>query len=182
MAYWENCLDELGRLIRKIVQAYYEVKEVVFKHLADYHLWAGWKMRELLSTLEAEEFSEEVMGKSPRELVQHIVLALETCFFFIEGEKDESVFDRVKRFPRQELLKRWEVLDTRLSHAIEEIPQDKIMVKHINEEPFEIDVIDFFLQYLIHTTHHRGQLAMILSWKGLEVPGTDYLMFFGENV
>jgi uncharacterized damage-inducible protein DinB len=139
-------------------------------------------MRELLSTLEAEEFSEEVMGKSPRELVQHIVLALETCFFFIEGEKDESVFDRVKRFPRQELLKRWEVLDTRLSHAIEEIPQDKIMVKHINEEPFEIDVIDFFLQYLIHTTHHRGQLAMILSWKGLEVPGTDYLMFFGENV
>jgi uncharacterized damage-inducible protein DinB len=155
---------------------------VVFKHLADYHLWAGWKMRELLSTLEAEEFSEEVMGKSPRELVQHIVLALETCFFFIEGEKDESVFDRVRRFPRQELLKRWEVLDTRLSHAIEEIPQDKMMVKHINEEPFEIDVIDFFLQYLIHTTHHRGQLVMILSRKGLEIPGTDYLMFFGENV
>jgi uncharacterized damage-inducible protein DinB len=139
-------------------------------------------MRELLSTLEAEEFSEEVMGKSPRELVQHIVLALETCFFFIEGEKDESVFDRVRRFPRQELLKRWEVLDTRLSHAIEEIPQDKMMVKHINEEPFEIDVIDFFLQYLIHTTHHRGQLVMILSRKGLEIPGTDYLMFFGENV
>lgn len=139
-------------------------------------------MRELLSTLEAEEFSEDVMGKSPRELVQHIVLALETCFFFIEGEKDESVFDRVKRFPRQELLKRWEVLDTRLSQAIEEIPQDKIMVKHIKEEPFEIDVIDFFLQYLIHTTHHRGQLAMILSRKGLEIPGTDYLMFFGENV
>ncbi|MFW9833647.1 MAG: DinB family protein [Candidatus Thorarchaeota archaeon] len=155
---------------------------MVFKHLADYHLWAGWKMRELLSTLEAEEFSEDVMGKSPRELVQHIVLALETCFFFIEGEKDESVFDRVKRFPRQELLKRWEVLDTRLSQAIEEIPQDKIMVKHIKEEPFEIDVIDFFLQYLIHTTHHRGQLAMILSRKGLEIPGTDYLMFFGENV
>ncbi|MFX1579801.1 MAG: DinB family protein [Promethearchaeota archaeon] len=155
---------------------------MVFKHLADYHLWAGWKMRELLSTLEAEEFSEEVMGKSPRELVQHIVLALETCFFFIEGEKDESVFDRVRRFPRQELLKRWEVLDTRLSHAIEEIPQDKMMVKHINEEPFEIDVIDFFLQYLIHTTHHRGQLVMILSRKGLEIPGTDYLMFFGENV
>jgi len=155
---------------------------LVFKHLADYHLWAGWKMRELLSSLEAEEFSSEIIGTSPRELVQHIVLALETCFFFIEGEKDKSVFDRVKRFPRQELLKRWEVLDTRLSHAIEEIPQDKIMVKHINEEPFEIDVFDFFFQYLLHTTHHRGQLAMILSRMGQDVPGTDYLMFFGENV
>lgn len=158
-----------------------EVKELVFKQLADYHLWAGWKMRELLSGLDAEDFSEEVFGKSPRKLVQHIVLALETCFYFIEGETDKSVFDRVKVLPRQELLKRWEILDTRLSHAIEEIPQDKIMVKHIKEEPFEIDVFDFFLQYLLHTTHHRGQLAMVLSHMGLEVPGTDYLLFFGEN-
>jgi uncharacterized damage-inducible protein DinB len=153
----------------------------VFKHLADYHLWTGWKMRELLGGLDADDFSEEVFGTSPRELVQHIVLALETCFYFIEDEKDKSVFDRVKRLPRQELLKRWEVLDTRLSHAIEEIPQDKIAVKHIKEEPFEIDVVDFFLQYLLHTTHHRGQLAMVLSKMGLEVPGTDYLMFFGEH-
>jgi len=155
---------------------------VVFKHLADYHLWAGWKMRELLSGLDADEFSQEVFGTSPRELVQHIVLALETCFYFIEDEKDKSVFDRVKLLPRQELLKRWEVLDTRLSHAIEEIPQDRIMVKHIKEEPFEIDVIDFFIQYLLHTTHHRGQLAKVLSHMGFEVPGTDYLMFFGEHV
>ena len=139
-------------------------------------------MRELLSELDAEEFSQEVLGTSPRELVQHIVLALETCFYYIEDEKDKSVFDRVKKLPRQELLKRWEVLDTRLSHAIEEIPQDKIMVTHIKEEPFEIDVINFFLQYLLHTTHHRGQLAMVLSHMGQEVPGTDYLMFFGENV
>ncbi|MFW9807337.1 MAG: DinB family protein [Candidatus Thorarchaeota archaeon] len=150
----------------------------MFKNLADYHIWAGWKMRELLGSLDLEEFSEEIMETSPRELVQHIVLALETCFFFVEGEKDSSVFDRVRRLPRQELLKRWEILDTRLSQAIEEIPQDKIMVKHINEEPFEIDVFDFFFQYLLHTTHHRGQLAMILSRMGLEVPGTDYLMFF----
>ena len=138
-------------------------------------------MRELLSRLDADDFSQEVFGTSPRELVQHIVLALETCFYFIEDEKDKSVFDKVRRLPRQELLKRWEVLDTRLSHAIEEIPQDRIMVKHIKDEPFEIDVVDFFLQYLIHTSHHRGQLAMVLSEMGHEVPGTDYLMFFGEH-
>ena len=81
---------------------------------------------------------------------------------------------------RKELLKRWEVLDTRLSQAIEEIPQDKVTVKHIKEEPFEVDVMDFFLQYLIHTAHHRGQLSKILSQMDLEVPGTDYIMFLGE--
>ena len=138
-------------------------------------------MRELLQDLDADTFLKVVAGKSPKDLVQHIVLALETCFYYIDDEKDDSVFDRVKRLPRQELLSRWEVLDTRLSHAIEEIPQGKIAVTHISHEPFEIDVFDFFLQYLLHTTHHRGQLAMVLSNLGYDVPGTDYLMFFGEG-
>ncbi len=139
-------------------------------------------MREVLSDFDSETFTEEVNGRSPRDIVEHIVLALETCFYYIEDEKDKSVFDRVKHLPKQELLKRWEVLDTRLSSAIEEIPQDKLMVKHIKDEPYEIDVVDFFLQYLIHTTHHRGQLAIVLSDMGTDVPGTDYLMFFGENI
>jgi uncharacterized damage-inducible protein DinB len=139
-------------------------------------------MRELLQDLDSDTFLKVVAGKSPKDLVQHIVLALETCFYYIDDQKDDAVFDRVKRLPRQELLSRWEVLDTRLSHAIEEIPQGKITVTHITEEPFEIDVFDFFLQYLLHTTHHRGQLAVVLSNLGYDVPGTDYLMFFGENV
>lgn len=155
---------------------------LVFKYLSDYHLWAGWKMRELLKELDVDTFEKQVAGKSPKDLVQHIVLAIETCFYYIEDGKDEGVFERVKRLPRQELLKRWEILDTRLSQAIGEIPQGKIAVTHIREKPFEIDVFDFFLQYLIHTTHHRGQLAMVLSNLGLDVPGTDYLMFFGENM
>lgn len=154
---------------------------MVFKNLADYHLWAGWKMRELLHGIDADTFVKQVGNRSPKDLVQHIVLALETCFFFAEESKDESVFDRVKRLPKQELLKRWEVLDTQLSTTIEEIPQGKIQVTHIKEEPFEIDVFDFFLQYLLHTAHHRGQLALVLSNLGYDIPGTDYLMFFGEN-
>jgi len=154
---------------------------LVFKNLADYHIWAGWKMRELLQNIDADTFVKPVAGRSPKDLVQHIVLALETCFFFAEQSKDESIFERVKRFPKQELLKRWEILDTRLSTAIEEIPQGKISVVHIEDQPFDVDVMDFFLQYLLHTTHHRGQLARTLSELGYNVPGTDYIMFLGES-
>ena len=155
---------------------------MVFKNLADYHLWTGWKMRELLQDIDPDTFVKDFGGHSPKSLVQHIVLALETCFFFAERSTDESVFDRVRRLPKQELLKRWEILDTRLSTAIEEIPQGTITVTHIREEQFDIDVVDFFLQYLIHTTHHRGQLVLVLSNLGYDIPGTDYLMFFGETV
>lgn len=155
---------------------------MVFKNLADYHLWAGWKIREILNDFDSDLFTQDVNGRSVRSIVQHIVLSLETCFYFLEDEKDKSVFERAKRLPRQELLKRWEVLDTRLSSAIEEIPQDRFTVTHIQDESFEVDVVDFFLQYLLHTAHHRGQLAAVLSDLGIDVPGTDYLMFFGENV
>jgi uncharacterized damage-inducible protein DinB len=154
---------------------------MVFKNLADYHLWAGYKMRKALRRLDAENFSKEIAGKSAKSLVQHIVLALETCFFVMEDATDQSVFDKVKRLPRQELLKRWEILDTRLSNVIEEIPQGKISVTHITEEPFEIDELDFFMQYVFHTTHHRGQLAVVLRNLGYDVPGTDYLFFFAER-
>lgn len=154
---------------------------MVFKNLADFHLWAGWKMRTLLQTLDADTFEREAAGKTVKGLVQHIILALETCFFIAENSTDRSVFDRIKRLPRQELFKRWEVLDTRLSNIIEEIPQGKISVTHIRDEPFEIDVFDFFFQYVLHTTHHRGQLALVLRELGYEVPGTDYLMFFAET-
>lgn len=154
---------------------------MVFKNLADFHLWANWKMRSLLQTLDAETFEKEVAGKTVKGIVQHMVLALETCFYIAENSTDKSVFDRVKRLPRQELLKRWEILDTRLSHIIEEIPQGKISVSHVSEEPFEIDEFDFFFQYVLHTTHHRGQLAMVLRELGYEPPGTDYLMFFADQ-
>ncbi|RLI54835.1 MAG: hypothetical protein DRO87_09670 [Candidatus Thorarchaeota archaeon] len=154
---------------------------MVFKNLADYHLWAGWKMRSVLKRLDSDTFSQEVAGRSVKELVQHIVLALETCFMIAEDSSDRSMFDRIKRLPRQELLKRWEVLDTRLSNTIEEIPQGEITITHIRDEPFDVDVFDFYLQYVFHTTHHRGQLVLLLRQLGYDVPGTDYLMFLAET-
>jgi len=138
-------------------------------------------MRSVLKRLDSDTFSQEVAGRSVKELVQHIVLALETCFMIAEDSSDRSMFDRIKRLPRQELLKRWEVLDTRLSNTIEEIPQGEITITHIRDEPFDVDVFDFYLQYVFHTTHHRGQLVLLLRQLGYDVPGTDYLMFLAET-
>ena len=59
-----------------------------------------------------------------------------------------------------ELLSRWARLDTRLSKTIAEMPQGKIMVPHLTGNPFEMDVLDFYLQYLFHTIRHRSQLVI----------------------
>jgi hypothetical protein len=67
-----------------------------------------------------------------------------------------SVFEAVEKYSMDELLSRW----TRLSKTIAEIPQGKIMVLHLTDNPFEMDVLDFYLRYLFHTIRHRSQLVI----------------------
>jgi len=155
---------------------------LVFKNVAGYQLWAGKKMRSILAELTEEEYERKVIhNTSVKDICTHILMALETCCLIAENSEDKSRFERVENATREELLKIWHERDTELATIIREIPQGRITVPHITETPFEIDLIDFYFQYMIHTTHHRGQLAMALRSLGKDVPGTDYIMFFAEQ-
>ncbi|NHJ14853.1 MAG: hypothetical protein EAX95_14325 [Candidatus Thorarchaeota archaeon] len=155
---------------------------MVFKNIAAFQLWAGEKMRAVTSTLTEEEFDKKMVAdRSVRDICTHIVMALETCFMIAENCMDESVYDEIASAPKDEILRRWEKRDADLATIIREIPQGRIEVPHLTEAPFEIDILDFYFQYMLHTTHHRGQLALALRSLGKEVPGTDYLMYFAEK-
>jgi uncharacterized damage-inducible protein DinB len=98
-----------------------------------------------------------------------------------DESEDQSVYDWIRTASKLELLEEWNRLDQRLSSIIREIPQGTIEIPHISEKPFEVELMDFYLQYLLHTTHHRGQLAMALRILKKDVHGTDYLMYFRER-
>jgi uncharacterized damage-inducible protein DinB len=112
-----------------------------------------------------------------KSITQHIVLALETCFFIADQSNDERVFKQALKAPKSQLLARWNELDHRLKETLSRSPTGRIIVPHITEHLFDVAAIDFYLQYIFHTIHHRGQLATLLRRLGKEVPGTDYLMF-----
>jgi uncharacterized damage-inducible protein DinB len=154
---------------------------MTFKNLGHYHVWAGERMREMVGQLDDRAYVKKLRGKSVKDLCEHMVLALETCFFVGDNSSDESAFDKVLSFSRKELMSRWTDLDHRLGRTIEEIPQGKISVSHVSDKPFQVDALDFYLQYLIHTTHHRGQLAMTLRALGIDVVGTDYILFLSKD-
>ncbi|MFX1265236.1 MAG: DinB family protein [Promethearchaeota archaeon] len=155
---------------------------MTFKHLAEYHLWTGARMREIVEGLREKEYTKRVMHKNTvKSICTHIVLALATCFLLADESEDQSIYDWIGAASKLELLDEWTRLDQRLSSIISEIPQGTIEVPHISEEPFEIDLMDFYLQYLLHTTHHRGQLAMALRILKKDVPGTDYIMYFRDR-
>ncbi|MHA1968440.1 MAG: DinB family protein [Candidatus Hodarchaeales archaeon] len=58
------------------------------RNLAQYNLWAGNHIREILSKLSEEEFTKnlgEIIG-STRAKVEHIIFALETGFAFLRND------------------------------------------------------------------------------------------------
>jgi uncharacterized damage-inducible protein DinB len=138
-------------------------------------------MRPVVESLSEKEYNKKFDKKSVRSVCCHIVAALETCFRIDSRSEDMSIYEWIEQASKLEILNRWEWLDRRLSKVIQEIPQGTVPVPHITEEPFVIDLFDFFLQYMIHTTHHRGQLAYLLRSLGKDVPPTDYLFFLAEK-
>jgi uncharacterized damage-inducible protein DinB len=151
-------------------------------NLADYHVWAGAQIRQPVSELTNDEFIEDLGGRSVRSICEHILAALETCFYLATKSEDTSVFEHIEEGSKSQLLKRWKELDIRLAKKIKEKPKGKITVPHLIETPFDLHALDFYLQYVFHTVHHRGQLAVALRSLGKDVPGTDYLMFFADTL
>ncbi|MHA2118925.1 MAG: DinB family protein [Candidatus Thorarchaeota archaeon] len=158
------------------------VIRLTFKDLAEYHVWTGNKMRAVVERLKDKEFTKKALGDhSVRSICEHMLMALATCFNIADDDWNESIYDWVKQASKLEMMAKWNELDLRLSEVVREIPQGTIKVPHISDEPFEMQVMDFFMQYVLHTTHHRGQLVLALRLLGKDVPGTDYLMFFREK-
>jgi len=151
---------------------------LVFKSLAEYQYWANHRIRDVILDLKKDEYDQEVAGRSIKGISSHIVAALATCFLILEKSSDRSIYDWIQTADMTELLLRWKELDDKLSRTIQQIPQGQITVSHVSENPICIDIMDFLLQYVLHTNHHRGQLALILRDLGYDVPGTDYLHFF----
>ena len=159
-------------------------------NIASYQKWAGEKIRSVLQDLNEDDF-DQVLGEpfkepydSLRALCLHIVLALETCFIVVDKitEKEESnkIYEVAYTCSNEELLERWKALDTKLYDAIMERKEDSVNVHHFSE-PFEMPLVDFYFQYVNHTTYHRGQVILALSKLGKKTIGTDYLFMFKER-
>ncbi|MFX1513127.1 MAG: DinB family protein [Promethearchaeota archaeon] len=156
---------------------------MILKNLGKYHLWAGHKIRTLLEDLNEEEFTRDLGDpvRNVRNICEHIVLALEVCFVVICGDinllKEKVLY--IQNLTTQGLLQRWQVLDNDLASALQSKPRGTVTVGHF-PTPFTMNLVDFYFQYVNHTTYHRGQLIIALRMLEKPTVGTDYLMYFDE--
>ncbi|MFX0085825.1 MAG: DinB family protein [Candidatus Hodarchaeota archaeon] len=158
---------------------------MIFSNLVKYHLWANNLAREIINKLTEEEFSKD-FGKiigSVRDKVEHIVLALETCFAFLKNDwiDYEKTVGKIKTFSMNELIEYWVEKDKELSRKLNKIDFKPVIIQRKGENDyFKMNGDDFILQYILHTVYHRGQLNYCLRALNKERIEADYIYYFDE--
>ena len=93
------------------------------RHLAEYHLWAGQKTREIVKLLSDEEFEKNIdnIVGSVKDKTIHMVIATFFCFHHMKidfeylRENPQATIKEILSLPRKEFMKYWELSDKRFS-------------------------------------------------------------------
>ncbi|MBK5113598.1 MAG: hypothetical protein KGD59_10700 [Candidatus Heimdallarchaeota archaeon] len=156
-------------------------------NFAIYHVWAGDKIRTIIEKLSKEEFTKNLgeyfSHNSIHELCLHSLGACEFCLALVDKIDPDIFSARYKdlmQLSQKELLEEWKKTDYKYSQLLQGNVKGKILVPPFLGNSFKVSKLDFLLQYVTHSTYHRGQIIIALKKLGKEVVGTDYLFFLNE--
>ena len=146
-----------------------------------YHVWADDTVREIVRELDDEEFTREVGPPfgSIKNVCVHIVVALEYNLQVAEQVNidGETLYETVDNLSKDELLKRWEKADQDLVKAAQKARKCITFPNFVSGGTVDLEVEDFFFQYVMHTVYHRGQIMTLLKVLGKEGVTTDYIVY-----
>jgi uncharacterized damage-inducible protein DinB len=154
--------------------------------LADYNIWANNRVRSLLSLLTEEDFNHEILPPygSIRSLVTHIASAIEYNFVNrIDGGSvaGNDLWESLNQMSIRRLLDHWREIDYRLKRfSSTHMDLEAVFPNFLGVGEIKVDHDDYFIQYLVHTIHHRAQIMSALRLMGKEAVGTDYLFYLSS--
>ncbi|MHA1977108.1 MAG: DinB family protein [Candidatus Hodarchaeales archaeon] len=159
------------------------------KNLVNYHLWVGEKSRTILQEVSEEDFLQDLGSTlgSTKDKVVHICSALLRCFSLLKIDLDffdlkveGGFYHLVDEYSRIGLIELWKNLDNQLAYEMQNNLEGTVAVPRNDGESFCMMKNDFYLQYIIHTIYHRGQLNYCLKALNKSRIKGDYLDYFDE--
>jgi uncharacterized damage-inducible protein DinB len=154
--------------------------------LADYHLWADDRTREIIKDLSHEEFTREVVPPfgSVKRLCIHMVMAIEfTLRRRVQCEEVDpyEMDEELDAMSIDDLMGRWREADLMLKdYALGYSDHVAVFPNFLGEGEMQVMHDDYFTQYLIHTAYHRAQVMSAMRALGREGVGTDYLFYLSH--
>lgn len=154
--------------------------------LADYHLWANDRAREIIMGLSEEEFTRKVVPPfgSVKRLCIHMVMAIEfNLMRRVYGEEADpyEMDEKLDAMSIADLMGRWREVDLRLKeYALGYGDHVAVFPNFLREGEMQVHHDDYFTQYLIHTAYHRAQVMSAMRALGREGVGTDYLFYLSH--
>jgi uncharacterized damage-inducible protein DinB len=89
-----------------------------------------------------------------------------------------QIGEAIHSLDQEALLAKWRKTDVKLlEYAKTHAEEDYIFPNFLGEGEMPVSSEDFFMQYLLHTQHHRGQIMSALRAIGKEAKSTDYLFY-----
>ncbi len=150
--------------------------------LCEYQLWADSIVQNLVRELTEEEFTITVGPpfESVKNLCVHIVVAIEYNINSFVKRMDvdgEELYKTLDELSKEELITRWEEADKELLEQMKSARESISFPNFVSGGDIVIEPADFYMQYILHTTYHRGQLLSLLKILGKEGKTTDYLFY-----
>jgi uncharacterized damage-inducible protein DinB len=153
------------------------------KRLYDYHYWANKKLLAVVSQLSPDEFTQSVAGSygSVRNTLVHVVSAewgwLDRCGGPARGARLNPA-----DYPTAEsLIETWGRVERYMREFLSTLTDDDLardVEFSFGNGPRNVASVGDLLSHgVVHSVHHRGQVAMLLRLLG-HVPGDFDLLYF----
>lgn len=140
-----------------------------FHQLFKYDQWANELVFEVVAKeIETERFSEVNRHFS------HLLIAQHVWFGRVSGNLSSlGIWDRLTAVEMQKLI----IENPKSFQAIKSQQNENISYINSIGDSFVSKVEDILMHLIIHSQHHRAQIALLLRELGITPPATDYIYF-----
>lgn len=153
------------------------------KSLGNYYVWAEEKMISAIGNLSDEEFANkhEGLGRSVRELAEHLYVTYATLSEPPTLETWERLNKKAAEMSRNELLETWIASTKEFAKTMAEDNRKEIEFPLSKDKVVTLDTDNFYILYTDHQTYHRAQMNSLIKILGKEGVNTDYYSFIASS-
>lgn len=152
--------------------------------LLEYNKWANSRVLQFAGPLSGEQFLKNERGGSVRDKLAHILFWEEIWLMRWKGNSPSSLPEVSEAPDLAAIRKRWEehLFDVRnfFSKVSDAELQEAIAYENFEGTEWAYPLWQMMHHTVNHSTHHRGQIILMLRQLGAEIQPVDFLVFVDE--